>query len=90
MTPAQHATAALAAITTATAPRTQFGLGPTDADWLVAQAHATLSKALGTGTRYTDAEAALAVAEGPDGLRTYLTRANAAQAALAHAILADR
>lgn len=90
MTPAQHKTAAETALTAAeAAPTSQYATGPTDADWLVIDAHARLSKAAGTGTHYTTAETALATAESAAGLRDYLTRLLAAQSALAHAHLAD-
>lgn len=85
-TPADHQTSAEDLLETATAPAT--ARYATDADWLIIDAHAHLAQAAGTGSHYTDAEAALdaaAVASLPT-----LSKLRAARTALAHAVLAER
>lgn len=85
-TPAQHKTAAETALAAVSANST------TTADFIAAQAHAHLASAVGTGTHYVAADAALTAY---DAQRTgpttspALTREHQAREALLHAILAD-
>ena len=74
MTPAQHATAAADRLTAGTYPR-------------IAEAHAILSKAAGTGTHYVAAEAELVSAE--LGHLPPVSRTAHADLAVVHAHLAD-
>lgn len=86
MTPAQRKTQAETLLTAANAGGSP---GPTDADWLAIEANAVLSKALGTGTHYTSAEAALDAITNAAG-QAHVTRLTLARRAVAHATLADR
>ena len=82
MTPAQHKSAAESLLTTAEAkPSTA-----TNVDLLIAETHARLSKAAGTGTHYTTADTALANAEAT-GRAKPLDRE--VRLAYVHALLAD-
>lgn len=65
MTPAQHTTAASTELATSSPSPIEAELAA-----LRAHAHAVLGTAAGTGTRYTDAEAALVLANNPSAART--------------------
>jgi len=78
MTPAQHATAALTEATT-----DLHSTAENDLAAIRAQAHAVLSRKAGTGTRYTDAEAALTRAADPTQHRIIEARRAIALATLA-------
>lgn len=80
MTPTEHATAAAAAVTEAQ------GLKRTGTLKLaIAEVHAVLSKAAGTGTEYTTADGLLATAEAAYPLCTL----DQVAAARVHALMAD-
>lgn len=83
MTPAQHKAAAEAAISRSTNPSL---IGPSVSERLAGEAHAHLANALGTGAHYAAADTLLAEADLPNRV----TDPRTLQAALLHAILADR
>lgn len=88
MTPAQHKTQAQDLLTLAANPNR---VGVSDADLHVIAANALLGQAIGTGTHYTAAEAALTQAAAAKNARGSLAPyVEAARFALAHAHLADR
>lgn len=78
MTPAQHTTAASTELAASTPSSIEAELAA-----LRAHAHAVLGTRAGTGTHYTDAEAALVLAANPTAARTVHAHRSIALAQLA-------
>jgi len=89
-TPAQHKATGITLLAAATATRSAFQVSASDSDFDMIAAHAALGHAAGTGTEYTNAEAAidLAATYSTDGAQQ-LSYWQTARVARAHALLAD-